>query len=289
LFESSGHGEMEKALKNKLDSNEFALWSQFLSELTGISLSEDKEYLIIERFHGLLKKYRCSNYSHLYFMAREPERNDLREELVDHITTKETSFFRDLAPFEALRNTVFPRLLEQCRRAGEKRRLKIWSAACSTGQEAYSLAMILQEMGVSPHEYQITGTDISRMAIDSARQGCYNRFEVERGVPEPLLERFFKPNTRNWQVKDSLKESITFVQMPLHRPFMLPESFDLIVCRNVAIYFAAGPRVEMFSRVSRHLHPHGYLLIGSTETAGDLGNLFREVHLEPRAVFLQKK
>lgn len=276
-------------MKDKLDSNEFALWSQFLSELTGISLTEDKEYLIIERFHGLLKKFKCSNYSHLYFMAREPERNDLREELIDHITTKETSFFRDLAPFEALRKTVFPHLLEQCRRSAEKRRLKIWSAACSTGQEAYSLAMVLQEMGVSPKEYQIMGTDISRMAIESARQGSYNRFEVERGVPPALLERFFETNSRNWKVKDSLKESLSFVQMPLHRPFMLPDSFDLIVCRNVAIYFASEPRTELFNRVSRHLQPHGYLLIGSTETAGDLGNLFSEIHLEPRAVFLQKK
>jgi chemotaxis protein methyltransferase CheR len=276
-------------VKNKLDSNEFALWSQFLSELTGISLTEDKEYLIIERFHGLLKKYGCSTYSHLYFMAREPERSDLREELVDHITTKETSFFRDLAPFEALRSTVFPRLLEQCRRTGEKRRLKIWSAACSTGQEAYSLAMILQEMGVSPKEYQIMGTDISRMAIELARQGCYNCFEVERGIPPALLGRFFEPNSKCWQVKDSLKESLSFVQMPLHRPFMLPDSFDLIVCRNVAIYFAAEPRADLFNRVSRHLQPQGYLLIGSTETAGDFSNLFREIHFEPRAVFLQKK
>ncbi|PKL46029.1 MAG: chemotaxis protein CheR [Candidatus Riflebacteria bacterium HGW-Riflebacteria-2] len=274
-------------MKDKLDSNEFALWSQFLAELTGISLSEDKEYLIIERFHGLLKKYQCSNYSHLYFMAREPDRNDLREELIDHITTKETSFFRDSAPFEVLRKTVLPKLLEHCRRTGEKRRLKIWSAACSTGQEAYSLAMVLQEMGVSPQEYLIMGTDISRMAIESARHGCYNRFEVERGVPPALLERFFVFNSKNWQVKDSLKESLSFTQMPLHRPFMLPDSFDLIVCRNVAIYFSSGPRVELFNRVARHLQPHGYLLIGSTETLGDLAHLFCEVQLEPRVVFLQ--
>lgn len=276
-------------MNNKLDSNEFALWSQFLSELTGISLSEDKTYLIIERFNGLLKKFKCSNYSHLYFMAREPDRNDLREELVDQITTKETSFFRDSAPFEALRKTIFPRLLEQCRRTDKKRCLKIWSAACSTGQEAYSLAMILQEMGVSSKEYLIMGTDISRMAIESAKLGSYNRFEVERGVPPALLERFFEPDSKSWKVKDSLKESLSFVQMPLHRPFMLPDAFDLIVCRNVAIYFASGPRADLFNRISRHLQPHGYLLIGSTETVGDLGNLFCEIQLEPRAVFLQKR
>ncbi|EKD82644.1 MAG: CheR2 [uncultured bacterium] len=274
-------------MKNKLDSNELALWSQFVQELTGISLNEEKEYLIRERFHGLLKKYQCSNYSHLYFMAREPDRSDLREELIDQITTKETSFFRDSAPFEALRKTVFPRLLEQCRKTGEKRKLKIWSAACSTGQEAYSIAMILHEMGVPTQEYHITATDISRMAIDAAKLGSYNRFEVERGVPPALLERFFVPGSKNWQIKDFLKESLTFQQISLHRPFMLPDRFDLIVCRNVAIYFPPKPRVELFGKICRHLHPDGYLLIGSTETVGDLGDLFQEMHLESRVVFLQ--
>jgi len=274
-------------VREKLDSNELALWSQFLSELTGISLNEEKEYLIRERFHGLLKKYQCSNYSHLYFMAREPDRSELREELIDQITTKETSFFRDSAPFEALRKVVFPRLLEQCRKAGEKRKLKIWSAACSTGQEAYSIAMILHEMGVSSQEYHITATDISRMAIDAAKIGNYNRFEVERGVSPALLDRFFVPNSKSWQVKDFLKESMTFQQIFLHRPFMLPDRFDLIVCRNVAIYFSPKPREELFGKIFRHLHPEGYLLIGSTETLGDLGNLFRETQLESRVVFLQ--
>ena len=272
----------------RLDSNELALWSQFLSDLTGISLNEDKEYLIRERFQGLLKKYQCSNYSHLYFMAREPDRSDLREELIDQITTKETSFFRDSAPFEALRKVILPRLLEQCRKAGEKRQLKIWSAACSTGQEAYSIAMILHEMGVSPQEYHITATDISRMAVDAAKLGSYNRFEVERGVPPALLERFFEPSSKNWQVKDFLKASLTFQQMSLHRPFMLPERYDLIVCRNVAIYFSPKPREELFEKICHHLHPDGYLLIGSTETVGDLGDLFCETHLESRVVFLKR-
>ncbi|MBU1109639.1 MAG: protein-glutamate O-methyltransferase CheR [Candidatus Riflebacteria bacterium] len=274
-------------MKDKLDSNELALWSQFLSELTGMSLNEDKEYLIRERFQGLLKKYQCANFSHLYFMARDPDRGDLREELIDQITTKETSFFRDTAPFEALHRVVFPELLKQCRASGQNRRLKIWSAACSTGQEAYSIAMILHEMGVSPDEYHITATDISRMAIEAAKIGSYNRFEVERGVPPASLERFFLPNSKNWRVKDFLKESLTFQQISLHRPFVLPDRFDLIVCRNVAIYFSPKPREELFGKIFRHLHPDGYLLIGSTETVSDLGNLFCEMRLESRAVFLQ--
>lgn len=274
-------------MQDKLDANELALWSRFLSELTGISLNKDKEYLIRERLQGLLKKYNCSSFSHLYFLAQEPERRDLREELIDQITTKETSFFRDSAPFEAMRKVIFPRLLEQCRKSGVKRKLKIWSAACSTGQEAYSIAMILHEMGVPPQDFHITATDISRMAVDAAKIGTYNSFEVERGIPQPLLERFFLPVSKNWQVKGFLKESLNFQQMSLHRPFLFSERFDLVVCRNVAIYFTPKPREELFWNISRHLHPEGYLLIGSTETVGDLGKLFREIRLEARAVFLQ--
>lgn len=274
-------------MTDKLDSNEFALWSRFLSELTGISLNADKEYLIRERLQGLLKKHNCSNFSHLYFLAQEPERRDLREELIDQITTKETSFFRDFVPFEAMRKFVFPKLLERCRKAGEKRQLKIWSAACSTGQEAYSIAMILHDMGVSPHEFHITATDISLMALNIAKIGSYNSFEIERGVPLPLLERFFSPISKNWQVKDFLKESVTFQQISLHRPFVFPDRFDLIICRNIAIYFSPKPREELFLKISRQLHPEGYLLIGSTETVGDLGNLFKEIRVEARAVFLQ--
>lgn len=274
-------------MKNQLDCNELALWSQFLAELTGISLNEEKEYLIRERFHCLLEKYHCSNFSQLYFLARLPESSALREELIDRITTKETSFFRDLAPFEALRNTIFPKLLTRCRESGEKRQMKIWSAACSTGQEVYSLAMILHEMGVSPSDYHITGTDISRMAIDIAKSGFYNRFEVERGVSPTQLHRFFQAGTNNWQIKEFLRKSITFQQISLHRPFIFPERFDLIICRNIAIYFIPESRNELFEKIHRNILSDGYLLLGSTESAGDSSRLFKEVRIDSRSVFFQ--
>jgi chemotaxis protein methyltransferase CheR len=268
-----------------LDRNELSLWIRLVYELTGIALNEEKEYLIRERLQGLLEKYRCSSFSHLYFLAREVGRKDLHEDLIDHITTKETSFFRDTSPFEALRTQVFPELFRQCRSLREKRPLRIWSTACSTGQEAYSLAMLLQEMGISPRDYRITATDISRQALETAKLGRYNRFEVERGVSSHLLKRFFTACSEHWEVNESLKDSVDFQRLSLHRPFMLAERFDLIVCRNVAIYFSPDHRRNLFRQINRQLHSEGYLLIGVTESVSDLAPLFREERLNPGVTF----
>lgn len=270
-----------------LDKNELALWIQFLRELTGISLNEQKDYLIRERFQGLLEKYQCSSFSHLYFMAREKGRNDLREDLIDQITTKETSFFRDSMPFEALRRVIFPELLERRRHGDQARPLMIWSAACSTGQEVYSIAMILQEMGVSPSEYRILGTDISRRAIEASKAGIYSKFEVDRGMSPELLKRFFIPVADRWQARDLLKESITFQRLNLCQSFVLPDSFDLIICRNVAIYFSEEEREKLFHKINRQLYSHGYLLIGATETVRSMSQVFHATHVGPNTVFLK--
>ncbi len=274
-------------MKRKLDHNELALWIQLVADLTGIALTDDKEYLIRERFHNLLDKYHCSSYSQLYFIACDETRSDIREDIIDQITTKETSFFRDSAPFEALRAEILPRLLRQCRLSSEKRPLRIWSAACSTGQEAYSVAMILQELGASPLEYRITATDISRSAVEAAQRGCYSRFEVDRGVPPHLLQRFFLSTPNSWQILDTLKASLCFKRLNLNRPFQLPEKFDLIICRNVAIYFSRRDRETLFVQLHRHLRADGCLMIGSTETARDFDSLFKECESGGRSLFLK--
>lgn len=274
-------------MNRKLDRNELALWIQLIFDLTGISLSDDKEYLIRERLHLLLDRYRCGSYSQLYFMASDEKMIELREDVIDQITTKETSFFRDTAHFDALRSDILPSLLKQCRLSPEQRPLRVWSAACSTGQEVYSIAMLLHEIGASPREYRITATDISRYAIEIAAKGCYSHFEVERGVPPHLLQRFFESAPGKWKVKESLKTSLNFRRVNLQKPFTLPEKFDLIICRNVAIYFAKKDRENLFFNLSRHLRPEGYLMIGSTETARDFGHLFLEKSLDQRVTFLQ--
>lgn len=271
----------------RLEYHELALWIQFIFDLTGIALSEEKEYLIRERLASLLQKHRCNTFSHLYFLAREPGQRSLRNEIIDQITIKETSFFRDSTPFEALKNKILPELLNRVRNFPKPRPLKIWSAACATGQEAYSIAMILKELGAAPKEYQITATDISHQALQAAKSGSYSRFEVERGVPPNLLKKFFIAHSDQYHIHDSLKESMIFDHIELQKPFLLRERYDLIFCRNVAIYFSARDRENLFVKIRRHLHDDGYLLIGSTESIRDLPPLFSESRIDERTVFLK--
>lgn len=271
----------------RLEHHELALWVQFIFDLTGIALTEEKEYLIRERLFPLLDKFKCSTFSHLYFLAREPERRNIREDIIDKITIKETSFFRDATPFTALKTHILPELLYKTRKSNPPRPVKIWSAACATGQEAYSIAMILRELGAAAHEYQITATDISHQALSTAKSGSYSKFEVERGVPPHLLKRFFTETSDQYKVCETLKESLIFDRLELHQPFILPQRYDLIICRNVAIYFSAKNRENLFMKIRRHLHDDGYLLIGSTESVRDLPELFNENRIDERTVFLK--
>ncbi|NLI79841.1 MAG: protein-glutamate O-methyltransferase CheR [Candidatus Riflebacteria bacterium] len=270
----------------KLDPNELALWIRLVLDLTGISLDETKEYLILERLRDLLEKYRCASFGHLYFLAREERQTALREDLIDRITTQETSFFRNAAPFAALRETILPELLGRCRKDGGKRPLTIWCAACATGQEVYSLAILLHELGAKPQEYRITGTDISRRALEGARIGRYNRVEMDRGITPPQRTRFFEPHREQWQVRDFLKTSLDFVQLALHQPFHLGDQFDLVLCRNVAIYFPETTRGHLFHRIAHHLRPEGYLLLGTTESIPSMGNLFQSTQVGKAVAFL---
>jgi chemotaxis protein methyltransferase CheR len=271
----------------RLEYHELALWIQFIFDLTGIALSEEKEYLIRERLTSLLQRYRCNTFSHLYFLAREPGQRKLRDEIIDQITIKETSFFRDSSPFDALKSKILPELLNRVRSFPQPRALKIWSAACATGQEAYSIAMILKDLGAAPKEYQITATDISHQALLAAKTGSYSKFEVERGVPPDFLKKYFIARSEQYHIHDSLKESMIFDRIELQKPFLLPERYDLIFCRNVAIYFSARDRESLFVKIRRHLNDDGYLLIGSTESTRDLPPLFKETRIDERTVFLK--
>ena len=277
-------------MTQKINTNELSLWMQLIFDLTGIALSAEKEYLIIERFQCLFKKYNCSSFSQLYFMAKDKQNVELREDIIDQITTKETSFFRDQMPFEALKSIVFPELLSRCNENGKKRPIKIWCAACSTGQEPYSVAMTLRDMGVQPHDFSIFATDISRQAVEAAKRGCYNRFEIERGMPNQYLSRFFTPcNGDKWCINDVIKQTVSFQRINLHQAFVLPETFDLIICRNVAIYFSQNSRRELFSRVSSYMQNHGYLMLGSTESVRDLSEMFQEIRPFKQSVFFRHK
>jgi chemotaxis protein methyltransferase CheR len=197
----------------------------------------------------------------------------LHRAVAEAMTVNETSFFRDIAPFEMLREVVFPRLIEQ--RMG-KRRLRIWSAASSTGQEAYSLAMSVAEYfpGLAHWDVKIIGTDISRHVVDYAQKGRYRRVEVNRGLPARMLLKYMVREGEEWEVVPRIRSMCEFRYANLCAPMpQLPE-FDLVMLRNVLLYFSQHDRRTLFGEIYRKIAPGGYLILGNAEQAEDSTNLF---------------
>jgi chemotaxis protein methyltransferase CheR len=247
-------------------------FSQHIHRLSGIWLDESKGYLLESRLGGLLRDLGCTTFSELLYRIRGDPTRKLERTLLDLITTGESLFFRDQAPFELLQHKILPDLIDrrtQGRSASLPVPLRIWSAACSTGQEVYSVAMLLTELLGPLDRYQIRllGTDISDKAVASASRGLFNRIEIERGLPADKLRRYFTPQADGaWKVRDELRAMTTFRTLNLIEDFTSLGRFDIILCRNVAIYFDDRHRTELFNRLARVLEPDGYLIIGATES-----------------------
>ena len=197
----------------------------------------------------------------------------LHRAVAEAMTVNETSFFRDLQPFEMLREVVIPNLMREKRR---ERRLRIWSAASSTGQEAYSLAMLLVENfpELAGWDVKIIGTDISRQVVDYAQRGHYRRLEVNRGLPARMLVKYLVRNGEEWEVCEPIRRMCEFQYANLCAPLLQLPEFDLVLLRNVLLYFSQHDRRTLFSDVHRKMTPTGYLLLGNAEQAEDSTNLF---------------
>jgi chemotaxis protein methyltransferase CheR len=215
----------------------------------------------------------AANLEGLVNMLRIDRPAHLHRAVAEAMTINETSFFRDVKPFEALRLTVLPALIEQRR---PRRRLRIWSAASSTGQEAYSVAMLLAESfpELETWDVKIIGTDISRSVVDYARRARYRRLEVNRGLRARMLMRFFERDGEEWEVSEKLRRLCEFQVVNLCAPLPPLPQFDLVLLRNVLLYFPQQDRSCVFSDVSRHITPGGYLVLGNAEQAEDSTNLF---------------
>jgi chemotaxis protein methyltransferase CheR len=197
----------------------------------------------------------------------------LHRAVAEAMTVNETSFFRDLQPFEMLREVVIPNLMREKRR---ERRLRIWSAASSTGQEAYSLAMLLVENfpELAGWDVKIIGTDISRQVVDYAQRGRYRRLEVNRGLPARMLVKYLVRDGEEWEVCEPIRRMCEFQYANLCAPLLQLPEFDLVLLRNVLLYFSQHDRRTLFSDVHRKMTPTGYLLLGNAEQAEDSTNLF---------------
>jgi chemotaxis protein methyltransferase CheR len=277
----------------KITPNEIKVLSKYIYDISGIFLDEKKAYLLETRLKVTLENEGVSSYLELYQKAISERSKNLERKIIDAVTTNETLFFRDSAPFEMFRHKVMPDLIDK--RTAQASgllpvNLRIWSAACSTGQEIYSLAIIIKELLPDLNKYRIKllGTDISDKAVTKASYGKYTKFEIERGLDKERLHRYFLPNGNSWKIRDDIRAMAVFQKRNLMQPFTEIGQFDVIFCRNVAIYFGLEDRKRLFDRIAEVLAPDGYLIIGSTESLTGICPQF-ETQRHLRSVFYQLK
>ncbi|MBT6499650.1 MAG: protein-glutamate O-methyltransferase CheR [Deltaproteobacteria bacterium] len=253
-----------------ISDKEIADFSKYILEISSIFLDKSKGYLLETRLKSMMDKTGSTSYSELLDKIRTDPTKKLKKNLIDAISTNETFFFRDDVPFNLLQNKIIPDLIDLRRRQHPTRPIliKIWSAACSTGQEVYSIAITLLEMlsGMGSFEISILGTDISGEAVAQASYGKYNSFEIERGLPQDKRQKYFSRVGDGWRIKDEIRSLAKFEKMNLMRPF--PPSlgqFDVIFCRNVAIYFQSHDKINLFKKIARVTATGGSLIVGGSE------------------------
>jgi chemotaxis protein methyltransferase CheR len=251
----------------RLHPEEHSSLAQYVHSLCAVTLDESKGYLIESRLSGLAEESGCGSFLALLRLAQSDPTRALERRIVDAITTNETSFFRDVAPFHLLRDKIIPELIERRARTGATR-IRIWSAASSTGQELYSIAILLKELLGEPERYgvQLLGTDISEDAVARASLGLFNPTEISRGLSEAQRNRYCVPVPGGWRMRDEIRAMTSFKNLNLMKDFSGLGRFDVIFCRNVAIYFTERDKISLFGRMERALEQDGYLVVGAMES-----------------------
>ena len=250
----------------------YAFLQAFVQRESGIALGEDKLYLIKSRLQPVVEAEKLHSLDELCDQLRAAPSADLRRRVVEAMTTHETLFFRDPAVFDVLRTRLLPELAAARRTT---RGLRIWSAACSSGQEPYSLAMLLLEAGYADWNIEILGTDLSTQILGRAGSGVYQQIEINRGLPAALLVKYFQRSGLGWLIKSEVRRLVRFTQFDLRNHPRSLGQFDLVLCRNVMIYFDAGTRQRILAGIREVLRPGGYLLLGASETTFNLDSGFQ--------------
>jgi len=271
--------------------DEIKVWAQLVYQACGIVLDAGKGYLLESRLGPLLRETASESFSELLYKVKADATRQLTRKVVDAMTTNETSFFRDSSPFELLQHKLLPELIDRRNRTarpGQPVPLRIWSAACSTGQEVYSIGIVIRELigDSSQYQPQILGTDISDQALKRASYGVFTRMEMERGMNPAYLQKWFIPQADQYKIRDEVRALATFRPINLLEPLIFPYRFDIIFCRNVAIYFSEKDKVSLFDRMAQVLAPDGALIIGSTESITGITTRFAP-HRHLRAVYYQ--
>jgi len=255
---------------------EFSYLAGFLKKESGLVIGENKAYLVESRLLPIARDMGLESLSELIAKMRANGPSSLLDQVTEAMTTNESFFFRDKTPFSILEETVLPTMLES-RRAS--RHLRIWCAAASTGQEPYSIAMIMKEWEAkfSGWKTDILGTDLSADVLRRAKLGKYTQFEVQRGLPIQLMVKYFKQEGNDWEISSALRAMVQYRKFNLLDSFSVLGKFDVIFCRNVLIYFDQETKTEILDRIAQVLSPGGYLFLGAAETVIGITDAFKPV------------
>jgi chemotaxis protein methyltransferase CheR len=262
-----------------LSNANFGYVRDLLKEHAAIVLEEEKAYLIESRLSAIAKREGVGSVADLVSHLERQAFGQVHGEVIDALTTNETSWFRDLHPFHALRDHVVPELMST--RSAE-RSIAFWSAACSTGQEPYTVAMLLLDhfpQLVGGWKVRLLASDISKTAVDRARAGRYALLEINRGLPAPMLVKHFRQDGPYWRVSDQLRQMVQFGIVNLAAPWPPLPTLDVVLLRNVMIYFDIETKRSILAKVRRVLRPDGLLFLGSAETTINIDDAFERVQL----------
>jgi chemotaxis protein methyltransferase CheR len=254
----------QPAPKSAIDKANLDFLIGYIKMHTGISLNETKEYFIESRLESILREFYIPNFAELMSKLKANTTPKLQQAVINAITVNETSFFRDSKPFENLTKIIIPAII-----AAGRKNIRIWSAACSSGQEPYSIAIsIMESMAAFPGlSYEIFATDIASHILQKAQDGVYTQFEIQRGMPIKLLLKYFAKTGDQWVVKPDLKQNIKYQQLNLNSGnFSTFGKFDIIFCRNVLIYFDASNKTAIINNFADCLNKPGYLILGGGES-----------------------
>lgn len=271
-------------------NKDFQVFREFLEKACGIVLGDNKQYLVASRLNRLLDQHGIKSLGELVTRIQSQPRAGLREAVVDAMTTNETLWFRDVYPFEVLKNRLLPEFIKE----NPGQRLRIWSAACSSGQEPYSLSMTIEEferanLGQLRGGAQIVATDLSGGILTAAKSAEYDSLSVARGLSADRLARYFdQPSPGRWVVKQPLRNRVEFRALNLLDSYAMLGKFDIVFCRNVLIYFSGELKKDILKRMHATLKPGGYLILGASEALNGLPELYQMVQCSPGIVYKAK-
>jgi len=267
----------------QIDAESYKFLQDYVYRESGIVLDGDKHYLVEARLTPIVRQRQLGSLNDLCALLQGSNDAPLKRQVVEAMTTNETSFFRDPPQYDALKSVVLPELIQQRQ---DIKKMSFWSAAASSGQEAYSLAMMLLEMGLGDWNIQILGTDLSTQVLERAQAGKYMQIEVNRGLPVAYLVKYFTRAGLDWQLKDEVRRMVRFAPIDLRQSMRTLGPFDVVFCRNVLIYFDIESKRKILCELRETLFRGGYLLLGGSETTLNLDDRF-ERKIVGQTVFYQ--